>query len=76
MERWMVGMRVWHRSDGKRGIILEYIVDNSEGVLLGVCFAHNGHTTRCYPVELSAVRVSDGTDGDEWMDGEALSAEH
>lgn len=68
MQRWKQGAKVWHRSDGKRGIVLEYILDNSGAVLIGVCFAHNSTTTRCYPVELSAVRISDGTDGDEWMD--------
>lgn len=76
MRRWRQGMRVWHRADGKRGIVLEYVVDLSGGVLIGCVFAHNSNTTRCYPAELSAVKVSDGTDGDEWMDDLEGAAGH
>lgn len=70
LEQWPHGARVWHRADGRRGIILEHIMELPGNVQMGVIFAHNGHAVRCHPEELSSTPVSDGTDGDEWKDGQ------
>ncbi|WP_395735066.1 hypothetical protein [Prosthecobacter sp.] len=71
LERWPAGMIVWHRADGKRGVICEHTLDGLGCVMIVVCFGANSSWDKCLVHELSAVKISDGTDGDEWKDAEA-----
>jgi hypothetical protein len=67
---WPAGMMVWYRADGRRGIIVEYAVAGDGAVRLMVAFGVGMNLDRCLAYELSAVKVGDGTDGDEWKDVE------
>lgn len=67
-ERWPAGMIVWHRADAKRGVITEHNIDAEGCIMLGVKWAADHSWDRCLLVELSAVKLSDGTEGDEWKD--------
>ena len=73
MEKWPAGMRVWHRACGTRGVILQHIIDGDGKVLLGVCFGAAKSIDHCNIRELSATRIHDDRDGDEWRDTETES---
>lgn len=70
LERWPAGMIVWHRADGQRGVIVEHIINGQGCVGIVVAFGSSGGDVECQPHEPSAVKLSDGTDGDEWRDAE------
>lgn len=67
---WPLGCYVWHRACGKRGVLVEYSIDEQGCVMLVVCFGANVSWDKCAPSELSSGKISDGSDGDEWKDGE------
>jgi hypothetical protein len=67
--RWTVGMTVWHRACGKRGIVVQYVVGGDGRVMLEVSFGSNQQMDRCLPVELSVTPVGEGGDGEEWKAG-------
>lgn len=68
--RWTEGMTVWHRADGARGVVVQYVICGDGRVMIEVSFGTNQSLDRCLPLELSAVKVGDGTEGDEWRDVE------
>lgn len=70
--QWRVGQRVWHRADGKRGVIVEYCIDGSGCVMLNVCFGAHEPWDKCLPDVLSTTPIGDGSAGDEWKDGEEV----
>ena len=70
LERWPAGMIVWHRADGQRGVIVEHIINGQGCVGIVVAFGSISGGRQCLTCELSAVKLSDGTDGDEWRDAE------
>lgn len=56
-------------SKGARGVIVEYAIDGTGCVLLVVDY-NKGGWEKEMPCCLSGTKVSDGTDGDEWKDGD------
>ena len=68
MDEWPTGSQVWHRASGERGIIVEYAVDAIGCVMIVVDYG-KGPWDKEIPCCLSATKISDGTDGDEWKDG-------
>lgn len=69
MEEWDSGSRVWHRADGRRGIVVEHSVDAQGCCMILVSFCATGPWEKCLPEMLSGTPVGDGSDGDEWKDG-------
>lgn len=69
MEEWPVGALVWHRADGRRGVIVEYAMDGAGCVMVVVSWGADRNWDKCLALELSGAPVSDGTAGDEWKDG-------
>lgn len=67
--RWGVGMTVWHRACGKRGVVLQYVVCGDGRVMLEITWGANTSLDHCLPVELSATPVGEGGDGEEWKVG-------
>lgn len=63
------GKRVWHKACGRRGIVAGYVIHTDGSVALRVDAGVNGFNTEM-PASMSKTKVSDGTDGDEWKDGE------
>lgn len=63
------GKRVWHRACGRRGIIMGYVLHTDGSVAVRVDSGTNGTSTDM-PASLSKTKISDGSDGDEWKDGE------
>lgn len=63
-------MVVWHRADGHRGVIVEHSINGQGCVGVVVAFDPISSERQCHPCELSAVKLSDGTDGEEWRDAE------
>lgn len=70
LERWPAGMLVWHRADGQRGVIVEHSVNGQGCVGIVVAFDPNSGERQCQPCEISAVKLGDCTDGEEWKDAE------
>lgn len=68
MQEYPPGAVVWHRACGKRGVIVEYTVAADGSIMIVVSFGANTNWEKCLPHELSATKVSDGTDGDEWKE--------
>lgn len=65
--RFRTGTLVWHRANGKRGVICEYCVDGQGCVMLGVCWGAGDPWDKVMPDELSQVPVA--RDDDEgWKD--------
>lgn len=69
VEEYPVGSLVWHRADGKRGVVCEYCIDGQACVMVVVSFGGGINWEKCEPYELRATRCSDGTDGEDWKDG-------
>lgn len=69
MEKWQTGLQVWHRADGKRGVILEHTVAGDGFVRIGCCFGSGAPIEKCALEELSAVRIGDGSEGEDWKEG-------
>lgn len=67
LEEWPAGATIYHRADGKRGIIVEHCIDEVGCIMINVAFGHNTPWAKCLPSELSTTPVRD--DGDEWKDG-------
>ncbi len=67
-EEWPAGCLVWHRASGKRGVVVEYAIDGIGAVMIVVDYG-NGPWDKELPIVLSATRISDGADGDEWKEG-------
>lgn len=67
---WPLGVVVWHRACGKRGVLVEYSIDALGCIMLVVSWGADRSWDKCVPSCLSASRVSDGCDGEEWKDGE------
>lgn len=68
LERWPAGMIVWHRADAKRGVIVEHTIDGTGGVMAVIKWGADRSWDKCIIGKLSAVKLSDGTEGDEWKD--------
>lgn len=66
LERWPAGMIVWHRADGKRGVVVEHSINGQGGVGVVVAFDPHSGERQCQTLELSAVRVGGEEDGEEW----------
>ena len=67
---WPTGSLVWHRGNGRRGVITEYAIDGLGCVMLVVTWGANENWDKCLPCVLSLTRVSDGSEGEAWKDGE------
>lgn len=67
MRRWKPGTRVWHRANGRRGLIDGFLICADGAIMVRVSWGDN--QTPNYPFELSATRVSD--DDDDWRNDEA-----
>lgn len=70
LERWPAGMIVWHRAGGQRGVIVGHGLNGHGFVCIIVSFDPNAGERQCQSCELSGVKISDGTEGDEWKDPE------
>lgn len=68
MDEWPMGELVWNRVTGKRAIIVGYKVLADHSPSLMCDYGGDAYATEM-PLSMSASRVSDGTDGDEWKDG-------
>jgi hypothetical protein len=68
MDEWPCGEVVWNRATGKRAIIVGYKVLADQSTSLMCDYGGDGYATEM-PLSMSASRVSDGTEGDEWKDG-------
>ena len=64
--RWLPGMRVWHRSSAKRGVVTGYLVCADASILLQV--AYGDSTFNVYPLELSVTRVTEDDEAEEWKE--------
>lgn len=70
MTHWPEGSRVWHRGSGQRGVVIGWLVSAGNVILIDVDYGNKGGITKELTCVLSGVPVSDGTDGEEWKDGE------
>jgi len=59
-------MIVWHRADGRRGVVVEHSV-NGQGTV-GVCVSFDSMAAdrQCQVSELSAVKITADDEGEEW----------
>lgn len=65
-EQYPAGCPVWHRANGKRGVVCEYCIDATGCAMLSVDWGGSGWD-KCVPQILSATKVNAETDdGETW----------
>jgi hypothetical protein len=69
-EEFPVGSTVWHRGNGQRGIVVEYVIDGQGCVMIVVDWAANCNWDKCCAVALSSTKVTDDNNGDGWLKAE------
>lgn len=69
LERWPAGMIVWHRADGRRGVVVEHSINGQGAVGVCVSFDSMGADRQCQVAELSAVKITADDEGEGWRDG-------
>ena len=63
---WPIGSYVWHRANGKRGVVFGYLLMSDLGIRIQVDYGSKTEfEPRCL---LSGTKVSEGGEGDEWKD--------
>lgn len=72
MDEWPIGAQVWHRASGVRGVIFGYLITPDMSIRLHVDYGTKADFEALCLV--SASKVSDGTEGDEWKDGDGKEA--
>ncbi len=67
---WPLGAVVYHRANGSRGVLVEYVVAADGQVRLMVAFGpHGNEFAKCCTMELTASKPASGDDGEEWKTG-------
>lgn len=66
LERWPAGMIVWHRADGRRGVVVEHSINGDGFVGVVVSFDPNSGERQCQTLELSAVKITADDEGEGW----------
>lgn len=66
---WPIGSLVWHRANGKRGLVVEYAVDGFAVCMIVVSWGASEPWDKCCAYELSLTQVSSGGDGEQWKEG-------
>ena len=68
VRQWPAGRTVWHRGSGARGVVLGWTLRGDGGMGIRVDYgACVGEAET--PAVLSATKVSDGHDGEDWKEG-------
>lgn len=69
MDNWPLGMTVYHRACGKRGVLMGFAIIIGGEVNFRIDYGGGGWANE-NPAAITATKPSDGTDGDEWKDTE------
>ena len=64
LTHWPIGSFVWHRSNGKRGVVNGVMLCGDGAALPQVTWGDTQNA--CFPFELSGMPIPEGTDGEEW----------
>ena len=67
VDEWPLGIRVWHRADGRCGVLMGYFILIDGEVGFRVDYGGAGWSSE-KPTSLQATKPAD-EDGDEWKEG-------